>query len=121
MKHDFSKNWRIHTTTEFHRVYSARQRLSGYYYLLYYRNNNFGCARLGVVASRRSLKKAIMRNRARRIVKEGFRIQKYHLPSIDIVFIVKSRSMEASKKELHECINQLFHQLIIQSEDFFSG
>ena len=113
---DLSKNWRIRTTTEFQHVYLGCKYLSGSYYLLYYWNNNFGYPRLGVVASRKSLKKAVMRNRVKRIVKEDFRVQKHLLPSMDIVSIAKFRSGEASKKELHECINQLFNQLIIQSE-----
>lgn len=113
MNHDFSTSWRIRTTAEFHRVYFGGQRLLGRYYLLYFENNNLGYPRLGVVASRKSLKKAVMRNRAKRIVKEHFRFQKDRLPSIDIVFIAKSRSEEASKKELHECVNRLFNQLIM--------
>ena len=116
MSCNFSKNWRLRTTTEFQHVYLGYQYLSGRYYLLYYSNNNFGYPRLGVVASRKSLKKAVMRNRVKRIVKEDFRIQKHQLPSMDMVSIAKFRSGTASKKELRECINQLFNQLIIQSE-----
>ncbi|WP_264435768.1 ribonuclease P protein component [Coxiella endosymbiont of Dermacentor marginatus] len=116
MNYNFSKNWRIRTTAEFRRVYSECQILSGHYCFLYYWNSNFNYSRLGVVASRKNLKKAVMRNRIRRIVKENFRLQKHRLPSVDIVFIAKFRSGEASKKELHECINQLLHQLIILSE-----
>ncbi|MFW0094912.1 MAG: ribonuclease P protein component [Coxiella endosymbiont of Haemaphysalis qinghaiensis] len=116
MNYNFSMHWRIHTTTEFYRVYSRGWRLSGHYYLLYYRNNSFDYPRLGVVASRKSLKKAIIRNRARRIVKENFRLKKDLLYSMDIIFIAKSQSRGASKKELNECISQLLNQLIMQSE-----
>lgn len=111
--------WRIHATAEFHQVYLRGWRLSGRYYLLYYRDNNFNHPRFGVVASRKSLKKAIMRNRVRRIAKENFRLKKGHLHPMDIIFIAKSQSREASKKELHECIDQLLNQLIMKSEGSF--
>ena len=113
MNYNFSFHWRIHTTTEFYRVYSKGWCLSGRYYLLYYRNNSFDYPRLGVVASRRSLKKAIVRNRARRVVKENFRLKKGLLHPMDIIFIAKSQSGGASKKELNECISQLLDQLIM--------
>lgn len=118
MSYNFSKNWRIRTTPEFQRVYSEYQSLSGHYYFLYYWNNNFGYSRLGVVASRKNLKKAVMRNRVRRIVRENFRLQKHRLPPIDIVFIAKFRSGRANKKELHQCTNQLFYQLMVPSGRF---
>lgn len=57
-----------------------------------------------------------MRNRARRIAKENFRLKKGRLCPVDIVFIARSQSGEASKKELHECIGQLLDQLIMQPE-----
>ncbi|WP_309567560.1 ribonuclease P protein component [Coxiella-like endosymbiont] len=49
--------WRIRTTMEFNRIYLGGQRLLGYFYLLYFQNNNLGYPRLGVVASRKNLKK----------------------------------------------------------------
>lgn len=113
MNHDFCMKWRIRTTMEFNRIYLGGQRLLGYFYLLYFQNNNLGYPRLGVVASRKNLKKAVIRNRSKRIVKEQFRLQKHRLPSIDIVFIAKSQLKEARKQELHKCVNELFNQLIM--------
>lgn len=116
MKNSFSIMWRIRTTSEFRKIYSEHQFLSGLYYVLYFQSNNLGYPRLGVVASRKSLKKAVIRNRVRRIVKEDFRLHKFRLPSIDMVFIAKSISTGSSKKELHECVHILLNQLIMQSE-----
>ncbi|AJC50153.1 ribonuclease P protein component [Coxiella endosymbiont of Amblyomma americanum] len=93
-------------------MYSGHQFFSGHYYLFYYQNNNFGYPRLGVVAGKKSLKKATTRSCVRRIVKENFRILKYCLPPLDIVFIAKAQSKKASKKVLHACVSQLFRRLI---------
>ena len=112
MEYRFPSDWRIRTTAVFQHVYSKRQRLSGYYYVLYYLNNDIGHSRLGVVASKRSVKKAVIRNRVRRIAKEAFRRQKNRLPSFDLIFIAKACANEASNRELHKCINRLFKQLV---------
>lgn len=112
MGYHFSSDWRIRTTAVFRCVYSKRQRLLDRYYVLYYLNNDIGHSRLGVVASKRSVKKAIIRNRVRRMVKEVFRRQKNQLPSFDLVFIAKACASEASNRELYKCINRLLEQLV---------
>ena len=111
MGNKFFSSWRIHTTSEFQRVYFMRQRLSGHYYLLYYGRNEVKHPRLGVVTSKRNVKKAVWRNRIRRVVKETFRIRKYLLPAFDIVVVAKSPSIKAENKELYECIKKLFAKL----------
>ena len=112
MGYHFSSDWRIRTTALFQYIYSKRQRLSDRYYLLYYLDNDVGHSRLGVVASRRSVKKAIIRSRVRRMVKESFRRQKNKLPSFDIIFIAKACASQANNRELYKCINRLLGQLI---------
>ncbi|MDE3401276.1 MAG: ribonuclease P protein component [Coxiella burnetii] len=116
MEKGFSVGWRIRTTAEFRRMYAARQRIIGRYYLLYYRENEIKHSRLGVVASKRNVRKAVWRNRVRRVVKEAFRIRKKDLPAFDIVVVAKASSVEADNKELYECINKLFTQLEKQSK-----
>lgn len=112
MEYRFLSDWRVRTTVAFQHVYSKRKRLSGRYYLLYYLDNDIGHSRLGVVASKRSVKKAVIRNRVRRIVKEAFRKQKNKLPSFDLIFIAKVCVSEASNRELYKCINRLLEQLV---------
>ncbi|WP_159747487.1 ribonuclease P protein component [Coxiella endosymbiont of Amblyomma sculptum] len=112
MSRNFLKYCRIRTTSEFQRIYLERRCFSEDYFSLYCQNNSFGYSRLGIVASRKSLKKSTMRNRAKRIVREGFRTLGYFLPSLDVVFVVKSQSEKASKKELRKCIDRLLLKLI---------
>lgn len=111
MEYRFSSDWRIRTTAAFQYVYSKRQRLSGRCYLLYYLNNDIGHSRLGIVASKRSIRRAVIRNQVRRIVREVFRRQKNQLPPLDLIFIAKACASKASNKELHKCINCLLKQL----------
>ena len=88
--------------------------------MLYYRENEVRHPRLGVVASKCNVKKAVARNRIRRVVKEAFRVQKNRLPSFDVVVIAKLHSLEADNQELFECIKKLFRKLEKQSKRSFS-
>ena len=111
MGNKFFSGWRIRTTSEFRHVYFMNQRLIGCYYLLYYRKNEVKYPRLGVVASKHSVKKAVWRNRIKRVVKEVFRIQKNQLSAFDMVVIAKPPSIKANNKELYKCIKKLFAKL----------
>lgn len=55
--------------------------------------NGLGYARLGIIASRKALPRAVDRNRARRRVREAFRRVCQRLPAVDIVvqFGVRSK------------------------------
>ncbi len=116
MEKGFSESWRIRTTDEFRCVYVTRQQVIGRYYLLYYRENEIKHSRLGVVIGKYNVRKAVWRNRLKRVVKEAFRIRKKGLPAFDIVVVAKASSVEAGNKELYQCINKLFTQLERQSK-----
>ena len=52
------------------------------------RPNDQGFARLGVVAPKRRLRRAVDRNRAKRAVREAFRLARPCLPPCDLVITV---------------------------------
>ena len=48
--------------------------------------NTAGLARLGLVISKRVLRRSVDRNRVRRWARETFRLRQHRLPAVDIVF-----------------------------------
>ena len=63
---------RIKQSTEFEQAFRAN-RLTNKWFVVYVRNNERGCARLGLVVSKRTMPKAVARNFAKRLVREIFR------------------------------------------------
>ena len=49
-----------------------------------------GAPRLGVIVAKRVLRRAVDRNRAKRLIRETFRCAKASLPALDIVVQVRS-------------------------------
>ena len=103
---------RIRHKAQFQHVFAKRQRLFGRCCVLYYRSNTVKRPRLGVVVSKRNVRKAVTRNRFKRVTREVFRTQQRKLPMLDMVIIAKSGAGDKTKQELQQCLNQCLQQLI---------
>ena len=63
---------RIRQHAEFEQAFRA-ERLTNKWFVVYVRKNESGFARLGIVASKRTIPKAVFRNLAKRLIREVFR------------------------------------------------
>ena len=76
------------------------------------RKNNFEHPRLGMAIPKKHIKRAVGRNRIRRVVREQFRHQQHSLPAIDIVVIAKKGVADLSNEELNQVLDKLWRKLI---------
>ena len=85
----------------FRRLYHTSGFANGYL-VLYARKNRTGTNRVGITVSKK-LGKAHIRNRARRRLREAYRINEdKFLPGWDIVVVARSRSVDAPFQKLTE-------------------
>jgi len=63
---------RIRQRTEFEQAFCA-ERLTNKWFVIYVRKNESSFARLGIIASKRIMPKAVSRNFAKRLIREAFR------------------------------------------------
>lgn len=84
----FSRKQRIHGRGQFARILRRRCLVSDAVLALYVEHGNGAFPRLGVRASR-GLGRAVARNRARRRLKEAFRLHQHALPVLDMICIIK--------------------------------
>lgn len=82
MRFVLPKNCRIAKSAEFRLVYSEGKRFDGRLMTLFLRPNNHGFHRLGVTASRKGIGKAHERNRAKRLLREAFRLSRIELEEL---------------------------------------
>jgi ribonuclease P protein component len=73
------------------------------------RPNAQDCARLGLTISRRAAKKAVDRNKLKRLARESFRMQQ--LPNWDFVVMAKPGAAAAASALLRQSLDQHFERL----------
>lgn len=87
-RHTFPKSERLLKKREFLEVYSQGKKRQGRCLILYVLNNQ-SSRKVGISASRK-LGKAVIRNRAKRLIREAYRLNK-HLLSDDIHLVIVAK------------------------------
>ena len=96
---------------EFRRLYQKGASSAGSCMVLYCRKNKLGHNRLGLTASVK-LGHAVVRNRARRRLREVYRLNSNRLSAgWGIILVARSRTVTASWKELNDTFLRLCRKL----------
>jgi ribonuclease P protein component len=83
----FARRYRLTKTDEFSSVFGFRKAIRGKVLMLHYQPRPEGNteARLGLVVGKKQLKRAVDRNKVKRVVREQFRLRLAGLPAVDLV------------------------------------
>jgi len=90
---------RLRRRGEFQRVFDAGRRAHGRYLTVVFAPTESAAPRLGIVASRK-LGGAVVRNRAKRLIREVFRTSASPRSAVDLVVIMKPGSAEQGTAEI---------------------
>lgn len=103
---------------EFRRLYSKGASAAGNGLVIYCRKNRLGHNRLGITVSTK-LGHAVVRNRARRRLRETFRLNGYRLrQGYDIVLVARHRAVNMPWRELNAGFLKLAGKLGLLEEEF---
>lgn len=104
---------------EFGAVFAKRQITHRNWFTLHVAKNALSYARVGYTVSRKVSKKAVERNRIKRIIRESFRHNQANLGSIDYVVVAKAaavmpdaRGRRRLRDELDKAWNKAFEKLV---------
>ena len=106
----FSPDQRLHTPAEFGRVFAEPARSSDRFFTVLARPSGRSAARLGLTVSRRVAKRAVDRNRIKRLARESFR-QHPALPPWDFVVLARAGTDRAERVALRASLDRHFEQL----------
>jgi len=76
--------------------------------------NDQGHPRLGLAISKKNAKRAVDRNRIKRIIRESFRQNQIRLPAVDLVVMAKPQTKSATNSELFTSLEHHWGRLIKQ-------
>jgi|TARA_B100002051_G_C16320820_1_gene432105 ribonuclease P protein component len=96
----FSASYRLLKSTDFQKLSFRGKTLKTPAFKIQILANKLVHPRLGVTISKRTSKKANIRNFIKRQIRESFRKNKHLLPPVDVVFIANSSAVALNRKEL---------------------
>ena len=83
---DFPKEARLAKRAEFLRVYEQGKRIEGRYMTVFLLPNKRDLQRVGITATKKAIGKAHDRNRAKRLLREAFRLSRAELDGVGIKY-----------------------------------
>jgi ribonuclease P protein component len=75
-------------------------------FIVLYRSNECGVARLGLAISKKCARRAVDRNRLKRIARESFRIHHHSIPGVDIVILGTHGALNMSNQQLFSVLER---------------
>lgn len=106
----FERSARLLAAADFTACFAARQRVSGRYLILNWSARD-GAGRLGLAVSRKADKRAVVRNRIKRVVRQQFRLNLPRLHGRDLVVSAKREAASATRAELAQDFLALLQRL----------
>jgi ribonuclease P protein component len=77
--------------------------------------------RLGLIVSRRNVRRAVDRNRFKRLVRESLRLRQEHLPPVDVVVLARRGVQELDNDQLRRQLHGLWKRLAREARKTETG
>ncbi len=108
----FPRQLRLLTAGEFRRVFDhGPYKIHGKGLLALASDNSLGHPRVGLVFSKKNVRRAVDRNRLKRLVRESIRLQQHRLPAVDIVILARRGVHELDNATLHRQLHGMWRRL----------
>ena len=108
---------RLRRPGEFAALRTSSGRAGGRCFHMRYRDNALGNARLGLAISKRVSKRAVERNRIKRLVRESFRRVRHRLPAVDLMVMAREQAAGVPGPELLRDLDGLWEKLMATRAD----
>lgn len=102
---------RLRRAAEFAAFRTASGKVQTQHFLLRVIPSTTGQPRLGLAVSRKVSKRAVARNRIKRIIRESFRLRRGRLPALDVLVIARPSAVAATNPALHSDLEVAWRKL----------
>lgn len=109
----FNKTQRLLKKSDYDHVFAQAKKIVTIDFILLYRENDLGYARLGLALSKKMIAKAHDRNRMKRLLRECFR--QTQLPAVDIIFLARNNVAKQSNLSINSRLSKTWGKLTVCS------
>ncbi|MCB1559708.1 MAG: ribonuclease P protein component [Xanthomonadales bacterium] len=121
----FTRRSRLLTPADFQRVFAKGRRCNSQHLQLIVRQRAASenaadraitpapattAARLGLTVAKRVARRAVDRNRIKRIARDSFRRHRQHLSGLDIVLVARAGIADLPRRDLHQALENLWRR-----------
>jgi len=108
----FPREARLLDAAGYGQVFKRNKRLTNRHWIVLGHRSGSDQSRLGLAIAKKRAKRAVDRNRIKRIARESFRHNRVHLKGYDAVVMNKEHAATASTLELRQSLDTLWVELV---------
>ncbi|MEE9424931.1 MAG: ribonuclease P protein component [Methylococcales bacterium] len=108
----FRPEQRLRTAADYDAVFSKPLRSRDRFFLLLTHENIQTHTRLGLIVSKKRIRKAVSRNRVKRIIRDSFRLHQHQLPAVDVILLAYQPADTANSQELRLSLDKHWKKLL---------
>jgi ribonuclease P protein component len=108
----FPDQFRLRTPADYKKVFNNPVKLTDKFFTVLATKNHLPHARLGLAIAKKTIKKAVARNRIKRAVRESFRLQRQQIVNIDIVVLARGDAANAPSVLLRKSLERHWLKLV---------
>ncbi|MDQ7089905.1 MAG: ribonuclease P protein component [Methylococcales bacterium] len=103
---------RLKTPAEFKHVFTCPVKSTDRYFTLLAIKNPLEHSRLGLAIAKKNIKRAVDRNKIKRVARESFRLQPHQRIAIDIVVLARRDAANATSTQLATSLERHWQKLV---------
>jgi len=107
----FGPEARLHSPPEFRQVFSSGRKHVSDGLVVIAAPGGTSRSRLGLALAKKRIRRAVDRNRVKRVIRESFRHARYRLPHTDVVVLARSKTATMSNAVLAEQLATIWQRI----------
>ena len=108
----FTRQQRLLQAIDYGRVFDKPERRSDKFFTILHISNGQDAGRLGLVIAKKRARRAVDRNRIKRIIRESFRHSQQDLAGKDIIVLARDPAAKADRASLFKSLQHHWQKLI---------
>jgi len=115
-RNTFRRHQRLSAKADFERVFAEPNKTTSKSLLALWKLGNSQCGRIAIIAGKKTVPSAVIRNQIRRIIRDSYRQALISTVNLDLIVIIRQPCQTLRKLDIRKEIDSLWTKLLKQSQ-----